>query len=383
MAAPLDFCCLDPRLRDVGTRGPHGGGKTGVMDRIEVGVLGATGTVGRRLVRALAAHPWFHLAEVGASPLSAGRMLGEVTSEDELGPLDDRVAGLVLKRSDDDWSSTLLLSAMPGAVAGPLEAELARRGHLVVSNASSHRMDADVPLVIPEVNPDHLALLERQAARWPGGIVTNPNCSVVGLALALAPLERAFGLEAVLVSTLQALSGAGRPGPSALDALDNVIPHIDGEERKIAHEPRKILGRLGADGALQPAGFTISAQAHRVPVAHGHLEAVSVKLARPARPEDVASALAAFRGPEERERLPSGPERPIQVLPEEDRPQPKLDRDRGAGMMVSVGRIRPCDVLDIKFAVLVHNLVRGAAGAALLNAELCHVRGLTRQTRPA
>lgn len=346
-------------------------------------MLGATGTVGTWLAHMLQGHPWLRLAEVGASPSSVGRAYGEAAALESLpegARLPDHTLALSLKPLSDEWASPLLLSALPSREAGPVEEELCRRGHVVVSNAASHRMDPDVPLIIPEVNPDHLALVKRQRERWSGVLVTNPNCSVVGLAVALAPLHRSFGLQAVTVTTLQALSGAGRPGPSAGDMLDNVLPYIGGEEEKLAEEPQKILGELDGDG-LRPAEFPVSAQAHRVPVAHGHLLAVSVKVEEPVRPDEIAVAMSEFKGAVLEERLPSAPERLIEVLGDQTRPQPRLDRVRGDGMTVSVGRIRRCETLDVKFSVLVHNLVRGAAGAALLNAELCHVSGLTGETR--
>jgi aspartate-semialdehyde dehydrogenase len=353
-----------------------------VSGPIDVGLLGATGTVGTWLAGMLQGHPWFRLAEVGASPESAGRAYGEAAALEGLPsgavPAAD-VRALRLKPLSDEWSSPLLLSALPSREAARIEEELAGRGHVVVSNAASHRMDPDVPLIIPEVNPEHIDLAHRQE-RWAGSIVTNPNCSVVGLALALAPLERSFGLEAVSVVTLQALSGAGRPGPSAADMLDNVLPHIPGEEEKLASEPQKILGVL-EDGRVRPAGFCVSAQVHRVGVAHGHLLAVSVKLESPVARDDVVAALSGFKGAVLDERLPSAPERVIEVVEDPMHPQPRLDRDRGGGMTVTVGRVRPCETLDVKFSVLVHNLVRGAAGAALLNAELCHVSGCSGGTR--
>jgi len=238
-------------------------------------------------------------------------------------------------------------------------------------------MSPAVPLIIPEVNPDHLALVEKQS--WRGALITNPNCSVVGLAMALAPLQTEFGIEAVTVATLQALSGAGKPGPSAGDMMDNVVPFIPGEEEKLTTEPQKILGTLEG-GAVSPAPFPVSAHVHRVGVAHGHLQAVSAKFTRAAGPAKVAAALAGFQGAIVGEDLPTTPEKLIEVMSHEARPQPRLDRDRGRGMTVSVGRVRPCPVLDVRFTVLVHNLVRGAAGAALLNAELCHARGITERS---
>lgn len=345
--------------------------------KIDVAVLGATGTVGERLVRMLANHPWFRLAEVGASERSAGARLGDLLGSNEEGPLPEELAELPVRSLDDgEWDSPLILSALPSDVAKALEPRLAAAGHLVVSNASSHRMASDVPLVIPEINPDHLALVEKQRSGGRGGLVTNPNCAVTVFALPLAALDRAFGLERVVVTTFQSISGAGKPGPSAADLLDNVIPWIGGEEEKIAAEPRKILGRLSGD-RIEDAPFVVSATATRVPVAHGHLASVSVALSRPAGPDDVAEALASYRGAVEDDGLPTSPERVMEVANEPNRPQPRLDRDRGRGMTVTVGRIRRCEVGHVKFVSLSHNLVRGAAGAALLNAELCHARGLT------
>lgn len=322
---------------------------------IPVAVLGASGLVGREVVSRLQGHPWFTLIEVAASPGSAGRPL----------PGTD----LTLLAPEGPFAAPLVLSALPSAIAREIEPALAQAGHLVVSNASAHRMRSDVPLIIPEVNSGHLALLETQP--WSGGIVTNPNCSVAGLALALAPLHRHFGVERVIVTTMQAISGAGREG--AGDIENNVIPLIPGEEEKVATEPQKILGTMGDDG-IDPAVFSISATCTRVPVQDGHLLSVSVKLSEAASVEQAGEALATFRS-EEAMRLPSAPEHPIEVL-EGAHPQPRLDRDRGAGMTVSVGRLRACEILDLKFCVLAHNLVRGAAGAALLNAELAAARGV-------
>jgi len=352
-----------------------------VVNQIDVGLLGATGTVGRQLVQQLRGHPWFRLTEVAGSSGSAGLSFGEAVagdSEDPEARFGRDAISLRLKEPYDAWTAPVLLSALPSSVAGSLEVDLAAQGHVVVSNASSHRMDVGVPLVIPEVNPDHLMLLGEQG--WSGALITNPNCSVVGLAIALAPLQESFGIEAVTVATLQALSGAGKPGPSAGDMMDNVLPHIPGEEEKLSTEPQKILGTLEG-GAVKPAPFPVSAHAHRVGVVHGHLQAVSVKLAGAVDPSEVETALAGFRGASEEEDLPSAPKRIIEVLSDVARPQPRLDRDRGGGMTISVGRVRPCPVFDVRFTVLVHNLVRGAAGAALLNAELCHARGFTDRSR--
>lgn len=342
---------------------------------IDVGVLGATGTVGSLMVRMLEGHPWFRLREVGASPASVGRPLGERTPPSDT-PLSEEAGALTLKALDEPWTSPLLLSALPAAVARELEPSLAGRGHIVVSNASAHRQDPIVPLVIPEVNPDHLGLIDAQRLRWPGALVTNPNCVTTGLAMALAPLHRAFGLDRVIATSMQAISGAGRPGPPAGDLTDNVIPYIASEEEKIAQESQKILGTLAA-GSLEDAGFVVSAHANRVPVLHGHLVAVSASFRTPATADDAAAAIREFRAADPVPDLPTAPARPLEILEGDARPQPRLDRDRGKGMTVTVGRIRPCPALHVRFLVLAHNLVRGAAGAALLNAELCHATGVT------
>ena len=350
------------------------------MERIDVGVLGATGMVGVRLVRLLEGHPWFRLAEVGASDRSKGQSFGKLTADEDGGPLWAEAAALEVKSVDDEFTSPVLLSALPTDIAKTLEPKLARAGHLVVSNASSHRQAADVPLIIPEVNPDHVAMAEAQIEKLGGAIITNPNCVVAGLAMVLAPLHEAYGVEKVMVTTFQAISGAGKPGPSAGDLLDNVIPFIKGEEDKLGQEIRKILGKTTGT-AVDPAGMTVSATCTRVGVAHGHLASMSVAFRKAPSVEDVTKLLNGYQGGIVKEALPIAPARPIEVIEGDNRPQPRLDRDRGAGMTVTVGRIRECEVLHLKMFVLSHNLVRGAAGAALLNAELAHARGLT--GRPA
>ncbi|MFN7971501.1 MAG: aspartate-semialdehyde dehydrogenase [Acidobacteriota bacterium] len=341
--------------------------------KMPVAVLGATGAVGQRMVQGLGGHPWFKVASVVASERSAGKRYAEAVRWLLPTPIPADVADLVVAPVDSEYPGRVAFSALDADVAGPLEEAAARRGLLVVSNARNHRMVPDVPLLVPEINADHLRLLEHQKQRFPSGgaIVTNPNCSTVGLAMALAPLQRSFGIEAVHVTTLQALSGAGYPGVASFDLMDNVIPHIGGEEGKLETEPLKILGTL-ADGAesVAPATFPISASVHRVPVLDGHLESVAVRLARPASIPEIAEALASFTGEPQRLGLPTAPGKPIVVLPGEDRPQPRKDRDLGHGMTVSIGRIREDKVLGIKMSVLVHNTIRGAAGAAILNAEL-------------
>ena len=345
-----------------------------MSERIPVGILGTTGTVGARLVGMLARHPWFEIAEVGASDRSAGGRLGDLLAG-EAGDLPDAVADLQVRSLAGSWSSPLVLSALPSSVARDVEPELARAGHLVVSNASTFRQDPDVPLIIPELNPDHLELIRRQKSRWPGAIVTNPNCVVTGLATALAPLHEAFGLERAVATTFQAISGAGKPGPAAFDLVDNVLPFIPGEEEKVAYEPTKILGSID-DGKLREARFQIGVTATRVNVLHGHLVSVSAQFREAPDPDAALAALRAFRGKVADLGLPSSPERLIEVTDDPMRPQPRLDRDVGRGMTVTVGRVRACEALGLSFLALAHNLERGAAGAAVLNAELCKVKGL-------
>ncbi len=338
-------------------------------DRTPVAVLGATGAVGQRLVELLADHPWFEPAELVASERSAERPYGAATAWRGRRPLPPEIAAATVRPASAPLASRLVLSALARQAAFELEPLYAGRGHLVVSNASAFRDDPEVPLLVPEINPDALDLLPRQ--RWAaagGGLVTNPNCSTVGLALALAPLHDAFGVAAVTVVTLQALSGAGYPGVPSLDAVGNVIPYIPGEEEKIESEPLKILG----------ADFPISAAVHRVPVVDGHTEAVFVRLARAAPLAEVARALTDFQGEPQRRGLPSAPERPLGLLSEPDRPQPARDAERDAGMRVWIGRLRGDRSFDLRFTLLVHNTLRGAAGAALLNAELMAARGLLR-----
>jgi aspartate-semialdehyde dehydrogenase len=347
------------------------------MNKIPVGVLGATGAVGQRFVSLLESHPWFEIAEVSASERSAGKPYGEACEWRLPGSPPKKVAALTVKGIEDSLTSPLLFSGLDNRVAGEAEARFASWGHAVVTNARSHRMAVDVPLLIPEVNPDHLTLLETQRRRTGGGyVVTNPNCSVVGLAMALAPLHRAFGVESVAVVTLQALSGAGYPGVASLDVADNVVPFIGGgEEEKIETEPRKILG-TPSGGGIEFAAFPISASVHRVAVSDGHTLAAFVRLRGGPSPKEASEALERFQGEPQERRLPSAPEHPIHLLHEEDRPQPRLDRDREHGMAVSVGRVRSDSLFGLKLEILVHNTIRGAAGAAILNAELLQAREL-------
>ena len=345
-------------------------------ERIPVAVLGATGVVGQRLVSALDRHPWFRPAELLASERSAGRPYAEAAdwrlADDMPESVRELEVGLV---HPEQVESPVVLSALGAEVAATIEEPLADAGHAVISNASAHRMDADVPLLIPEVNPEHVRMLELQRARRGGTglLVTNPNCSTIGVVLALAPLHREFGLKRVSIVTLQALSGAGLPGVPALAMTDNVIPFIGGEAEKIETEPKRLLGAFDGERFCD-AEIEISARVHRVPVSDGHLASLSIETERPVTPAAAAEVLAAFTGEPQELDLPTAPARPILVL-DGPRPQPALDRGRGEGMSVSVGSIETCPVLGLRLESLVHNTVRGAAGAALLNAEWLLARG--------
>jgi aspartate-semialdehyde dehydrogenase len=353
--------------------------------KIRVGILGATGAVGQRFIQLLADHPYFEIGALTASDRSAGKRYVDAAKWLLRGGMPAAVADMVLVPTEPgaiggartaSGDVRLLFSAIPGGTAGQVEADLAAAGFVVCSNASAHRMDADVPLLIPDVNPEHTALIpiQKKARGWNGFIVTNPNCTTTHLVCALKPLQDAFGLSAVNVVSMQALSGAGYPGVSALDILDNVIPFIGGEEEKLQIEPRKLLGTHAGD-AITLADFVISAQCNRVAVRNGHLEAVSVKLKRPAKIEEVAAAFTGYRGEPQRLGLPSAPDPAIILHTADDRPQPRLDRLAGNGMATSVGRLRPDPIFDFKFIVLGHNTIRGASGGAILNAELLYSLG--------
>ena len=345
--------------------------------KYRVGVLGATGTVGQRFVQLLEGHPQFELTALAASDKSQGKSYAEACAWRLAGEMPEYVRAMPVEAPRPPLQCELVFSSLPGEMAREVEGGFAAAGYAVISNSSAFRMDEGVPLLIPEVNHEHLSLLEAQRAKYqPGGLlVTNPNCSVINIALPLAPLHARFGLEAVVVTTMQAISGAGYPGVASLDIADNLMPFIEGEEEKIEEETQKILGTF-AGGRIEHAPFALSAQVHRVNVTDGHTAAVRVKLARRATLEEVKDALASFRSLPQELRLPSAPERPVIVREERDRPQPRLDRDAGRGMSVTVGRVRPDKVLDFRFVALSHNTVRGAAGAAVLNAELLAARKL-------
>src|SRR5258705_5771452 len=344
---------------------------------IEVGILGATGMVGQQFIALLANHPWFKVAWLGASERSAGKPYRDACAWRLPVPLQTGVADMQVNAAAPSNAPKLVFSGLDASVAGEIEASFAKAGHVVVSNTRNYRMEADVPLLIPEVNGDHLALLKTQGAArgWKGAIVTNPNCVVVVYAMALAPL-RQFGLKTSILTTLQAISGAGYPGVASWDILGNVIPFIGGgEEEKIETETNKILGAL-TNGAVKNHPMTISAAVTRVPVHNGHTASISVSLDQRPDAEAIIAAWNGFRGRPQELGLPSAPPQPILYLPEQNRPQPALDANRDGGMTVTVGRLRRCPVLDYKFVALGHNTIPGAAGAAILNAELMHREGL-------
>ncbi len=347
-----------------------------MVKKIDVAVLGATGMVGQRFLQLLQDHPSFQVAALVASERSAGRSYAEACRWVVEGEMPDALREMPVLGTDAELSTPLVFSALPSSVAGPVEERLAAAGHIVCSNASNHRMAADVPLLIPEVNPEHLALIEvqRKQRGWRGAIVTNPNCTSTPVTMAFRPLVNSFGISKVTIVSMQALSGAGYPGVPSYDAGDNVIPFIGGEEPKVESEPQKMLGTL-RDGAVVPAGFVTSAQCNRVPVLEGHLECVSVALERNVETADVVAALRSFRALPQELQLPSAPPQPIIVRDEPDRPQIRRDRDAGAGMATVVGRVRPCPILHYRFVVLAHNTIRGAAGGSVLNAELMLAQG--------
>ena len=344
---------------------------------IEVGVLGATGMVGQQFLRLLENHPYFRPVWLAASGRSEGRLYTEAATWRLGGRLPSVTSGRHVEACTPGKGPRLVFSALDAAAASELEPAFAAAGHVVVSNARSFRMLDDVPLLIPEINADHLALVQvqRRARGWSGAIVTNPNCSVVALAMSLAPL-RPFGIRTVLTTTMQAVSGAGYPGVPSFDIVGNVIPEIGGgEEEKIETEANKILGIL-TEGKVTPHPAIVSAHTNRVPVIDGHTLTVSVSFEAAPTVNDVARAMRNWRGRPQHLHLPSAPEAPLEVIDEPFRPQPRLDAERGAGMTVSVGRIRRCPVMGIKYVTLAHNTVRGAAGAAILNAELMQAEGL-------
>jgi aspartate-semialdehyde dehydrogenase len=358
-----------------------------MTSKIPVGILGATGTVGQRFIQLLHEHPWFEITWLAASDRSAGKLYPEAAKWNLATPIPARIAAMKVSAAAPDSSTPkLVFAALDATAAQQIEPAFAEAGHAVVSNSSAFRMAEDVPLIIPEVNGDHVSLIKTQ--KWykknGGFMVTNPNCSAIGLVLALAPLHRRFGIDKIFVATMQAISGAGYPGVPSMDILGNVIPYIAKEEDKMEAETRKLLGSL-KEGSLKEgslngshvadADLTLSAHCNRVAVEDGHTESVSLKLRKPATAKEIIDAWNEFRCLPQKLKLPTAPEQPVIYESAPDRPQPRLDRDRGRGMSAVCGRLRPCNIFDWKFTVLSHNTIRGAAGAALLNGELLKAQG--------
>ena len=347
------------------------------MASISVGILGATGMVGQQFIALLDAHPWFKVEWLGASHRSEGKAFRDAAAWRLPHHLPEEVARRTVEAATPGRAPKLVFSGLDSSVAGEIEAAFAQAGHIIVSNSRNYRMEPTVPLMIPEINADHLALLDAQEAAcgWKGRILTNPNCATVVLAMALAPL-RQFGLKTTIVTTLQAISGAGYPGVPSWDIIGNIIPHIGGgEEEKVETETRKILGTL-SNGGIEFHPVRLSATTTRVPVQNGHTGSISVGLEQRPTPEAIIDAWTTFKGRPQALELPSAPSQPIVYLTEANRPQPLLDVDRDGGMTITVGRLRPCPLFDYKFVALGHNTIRGAAGAAILNAELMHREGL-------
>ena len=347
------------------------------MEKIKVGILGATGMVGQRFIQLLEDHPWFEIGDLAASERSAGKSYEEAVSgrwKLET-PIPEKTASMIVKECTPNLDCKVVFSALDASFAGPVEEDFAKAGYVVSSNSRNHRMVDDVPLLIPEVNAEHTAIIEQQKKRFnnKGYIVTNPNCSTIGLVLALAPLHKNYSIKKMVVTTLQALSGAGFPGVPSLDILDNVIPFIGGEEAKMESETLKLLGTLEG-GKFVFADIAVSASCNRVNVKDGHLECVSIELDKKPSRDELIRTLQSFN-PLKQLNLPFSPPQPILVKEEDSRPQPKYDRDLGKGMASIIGRIRECPVLDYKLVILSHNTVRGAAGAAILNAEYLKVKG--------
>ena len=344
--------------------------------KLPVGILGATGIVGQRFIQMLEQHPWFEVSWLAASDRSEGRTYGEAARWRLKTAIPAPIAKMLVSPAKPEGAPKVIFAALDAAIARELEPQFAAAGCAVVSNSSALRMQADVPLVIPEVNGDHIRLIDKQSWRSQSGgyVVTNPNCSAIGLVLALAPLHRAFTLETVMAVTMQAVSGAGYPGVASLDILGNVIPYIAKEEEKMEEETQKLLGRLNGS-RVDPAPFAMSAQCNRVAVEDGHTESVAVRFKKKAAPEEIIAAWNNFQAEPQQLRLPSAPPQPVVYMTAPDRPQPRFDVDLGAGMTTAVGRLRKCNVLDWKFTVLSHNTIRGAAGAALLNAEFLKAKG--------
>jgi aspartate-semialdehyde dehydrogenase len=347
-----------------------------MQTRIEVGILGATGMVGQNFIKFLQGHPWFEVKWLGASDRSAGKKYRDAMNWNLAGCTPDSVAGITVDECKPGSAPRLVFSAMDASVATEIERAFAQAGHVVVSNSRNHRMERDVPLLVPEINPDHLKLVPGQQRNrgWKGQIVTDPNCSTIALTMGLGPMKQ-FGITKIICTTMQAISGAGYPGVASMDITGNVIPFIGGEEEKMEQETQKILGEFRGDH-IEPLAAKVSAQCNRVAVVDGHTVAVSVEFANKPAEADLRQAIENFSSVPQERKLPSAPARPVIYMAEANRPQPRKDAERERGMAAFVGRLRPCPVLDYKFIVLSHNTVRGAAGAAVLNAELMHSEGM-------
>ena len=344
--------------------------------KIPIGILGATGVVGQRFIQMLEHHPWFEVAWLAASDRSEGKIYAEAARWRLKTQIPAAVARMKVSPATPDGAPKIIFAALDSSIAAELEPRFADAGCGVVSNSSALRMQEDVPLVIPEVNAGHIKLIDIQGWRKKSGgyVVTNPNCSAIGLVLALAPLHQKFGLDTVMAVTMQAVSGAGYPGVASLDILGNVIPFIKNEEEKMEEETKKLLGQLNGSKVI-PGPFAMSAQCNRVAVEDGHTESISIKLKKKATAEEIIAAWDSYKAEPQELKLPSAPEKPVVYLEANDRPQPRFDVDLGAGMTTAVGRLRPCSELGWKFTVLSHNTIRGAAGAAVLNAELLKSKG--------
>ena len=347
-----------------------------MSQKLPIGILGATGVVGQRFIQMLEHHPWFEVAWLAASDRSEGKVYADAARWRLKTPIPAAVAKMAVSPATPEGAPKIIFAALDASIAAELEPRFDEAVCAVVSNSSALRMKEDVPLVIPEVNGGHIKLIDVQGWRKKSGgyVVTNPNCSAIGLVLALAPIDRKFGLETVMAVTMQAVSGAGYPGVASLDILGNVIPFIRNEEEKMEEETKKLLGQVNGSKVI-PGAFAMSAQCNRVAVEDGHTESVSIRLKKKAKPEEIIAAWNSYRAEPQELKLPSAPERPVVYLEASDRPQPRFDVDMGAGMTTAVGRLRPCGVLDWKFTVLSHNTIRGAAGAAVLNAELLKAKG--------
>lgn len=345
--------------------------------KVPVGVLGATGAVGQKFIKLLENHPWFEVTEVAASERTSGKLYGDAVSWKQVTPIPNAVRTMEVRPCTPDLKCRIVFSGLDASVAGTIEDDFAQAGYVVLSNSKNHRMDADVPLVIPEVNHDHLGLIpiQQRNRNAKGYIVTNANCTTMFLAMALGPIHKAFQIEKVFMVSMQAVSGAGYPGVPSLDILGNVIPYIGGEEEKVEMETRKILGAFNGK-TIDLADFPVSAQCNRVAVEDGHTESVAVKLLKRTSVQEIAELLKNYSGLPQQLRLPSAPEEPFIVMEAQDRPQPRFDVNRANGMATLVGRIRPCTILDYKFTLMGHNTVRGAAGASILNAELLKAQGM-------